>query len=63
MADITLTITQTADGTVSVNGPIQNRPLCYAMLELARDCIKDFNDRAAKSPIVPASVMPPLRLG
>lgn len=63
MPDVTLTITQTPDGMVSVNGPLSNRAMCYAMLELARDVIKDHGDKAAKSPIVPAHAMPNIRLG
>ena len=48
---------------VSVHGPIQDRMLCYSLLETARDIIKDFNPEAqptiiqAKA-VVPAGVLP-----
>lgn len=32
------------DGGVHVEGPINDKMLCYALLEHARDAIKDFND-------------------
>lgn len=34
-------------GAVSVTGPIQNKTLCYGMLEMAKDVIKDFSEKAA----------------
>lgn len=37
------------DGSVSVEGPITNRFLCYGLLESARDAIKDYKP----SPIIP----------
>jgi len=36
-------------GAVNVNGPITNRGMCYLMLEMARDAIKDY---------VPPNVLP-----
>lgn len=50
-----LVITLTPDGAVTVEGPIADKPLSYALLEMARDAIKDHHDRAAQSPIAPAS--------
>ena len=35
-----------ATGNVNVNGPINNKGICYLMLECARDAIKDCVDRA-----------------
>ena len=32
------------NGNVNVNGPIDNKGLCYLMLECARDAIKDHVD-------------------
>lgn len=43
---ITLTITMTPQGQVMVNGPIENKLLCYGLLECARDAIKDYADKA-----------------
>ena len=40
------------DGTVAVNGPLDNKMLCYGLLDCARDAIKDFNDNKNKSAIV-----------
>ena len=42
-------------GNVNVNGPINNKGLCYLMLECARDAIKDHVDSAQKQQLVPAS--------
>ena len=36
---VTLSITFNPDGTVSVTGPIQDKAICYSMLEMARDAI------------------------
>jgi hypothetical protein len=40
--EATLIITYQAGGPVQVTGPIENKVLCYGMLEAARDLIKDF---------------------
>lgn len=41
------------EGTgIHVDGPIKNKALCYMMLELARDEITRFADKAAASPII-----------
>lgn len=53
-----LVISGNPDGSVSVSGPIDDKATCYALLELARDAIKDHCDKIAKSPIVPAQTMP-----
>lgn len=56
MTTHTLTITyDQSNGAVSVNGPINNRGLCYLMLEMARDSIKDYaaaNQRQIQAPSV-----------
>ena len=36
-------------GDVNVNGPINNKGLCYLMLECARDAVKDHVDKQTKS--------------
>lgn len=35
---------------VTATGPIENKVLCYGMLESARDAIKDFTDKQAAGP-------------
>lgn len=40
-------------GGISVNGPIDNPLICYAMLELAKDAVRAHNQaKVAKSSIV-----------
>ena len=59
-ATATLTITMTTAGQVSVNGPIENRLLCYGLLEIARDTIVEFNKKSGAKILVPP---PSLRFG
>lgn len=42
-------------GAVQVQGPIENKMVAYAMLELARDAIAEKHAKAAKSGIVGVS--------
>lgn len=42
-----LKITLTPSGQVLVTGPIANKLLCYGMLGLARDVVRDFDPQAA----------------
>lgn len=35
-----LTITVTMEGQLNVNGPLQDKMLCYGLLELAKDAIR-----------------------
>ena len=39
--EVTMTITMRHSGEMAVSGPIQNKILCYGMLEIARQCIQD----------------------
>lgn len=41
---ITLVILLLPEGRVTVTGPINDRLLCYGMLEMAKEIIKDFKD-------------------
>jgi hypothetical protein len=41
-ARIELLIMLTEDGQVQVQGPVQQKLLCYGMLAMARDAIRDF---------------------
>jgi len=42
---VTLSITLNPDGMVSLKGPLSDRPLCYALLGMARDAIFEQNQR------------------
>jgi len=37
-----LTITLNADGSVSINGPIQDNIFCYGLLQAARKALDDY---------------------
>lgn len=62
-----LTITLYQGGSVNISGPIDNRLLCYGMLELGKELIVQRSYQAAaeeeKSDIVvaPAGSVPPFR--
>lgn len=51
-----LIIKLSADGQVTVSGPIHEKLLCYGLLEAAKDAIKEFG--AQSSSIVPATQLP-----
>ena len=40
-----------ATGNVNVNGPINNKGICYLMLECARDAIKDHVTEIQNQPV------------
>jgi hypothetical protein len=40
-----LVLTLMSDGSLTVEGPTQDKLACYAMLELGRDAIKDAHDQ------------------
>ncbi len=42
MSKLTLTIMMEEDGRIGVNGPIDNKILCYGMLELAKQAIQAY---------------------
>lgn len=46
---VTLIITLEPNGDVAVSGPTSNKMLCYSLLELGRDCIKDYHDERLKN--------------
>jgi hypothetical protein len=60
MQAITLTITRNPDGSIGVQGPLNDKVVCYGLLGAARDAIYDMHAAAAKSPIqtVPAGALP-----
>lgn len=57
-----LIIVMDEESNVQVEGPISNVPLCYAMLEMAKDAIRKHNE-GDRSLIQPASNLPPLPPG
>jgi hypothetical protein len=40
---VQLVITLSPDGNVNVQGPIENKLLCYGLLEAAKDAIRNFD--------------------
>lgn len=54
-----LVIRVMADGQVQVTGPLHDKGTCYALLELARDIVKDHVDKMTRSAIVPARAVDP----
>ena len=42
MMPIQLLITLTGDGQVQVAGPLEDRVLCYGLLEAARDAVREY---------------------
>jgi len=42
MGKLTLTVMLEEDGQIGVNGPIDNKILCYGMLELAKQAIQAY---------------------
>ena len=55
----------TTTGEISVNGPLDNRVLCYGILELAREAVHNRYQQQRKEQqgkiIVPDVGIPPLR--
>jgi len=46
-----ITITINERGNVSVNGPLDNKLLCYGLLEIARDAVKDYKPKVVEAPM------------
>ena len=56
-----LVIEFTASGQINVTGPIENKVLCYGMLEAAKDAIRahvDAQQRIVQPVIVPFPPLP-----
>lgn len=62
---ITMVTNEQGQSRISVNGPIGDKFLCYAMLEGARDAVKDFKPGEHPSLVVPRPGvrLPPLNGG
>jgi hypothetical protein len=54
-AQAELIIRLTTEGKVEVQGPIDNKLVCYGLLEAGRDAIKEYHDAKAKSAIIPVN--------
>lgn len=54
-AQAELIIRLTIEGKIEVSGPIENKLICYGLLEAGRDAIKEFHDAKARSPIIPVN--------
>lgn len=45
-------------GHVNVNGPLQNLPLMYGVLELAKDAVREYARKQAENLVQPATIIP-----
>lgn len=59
MPSLSITVTRSPDGTVSVAGPLHDLGICYMLLELGRDAVREHHDKASASPIIAATTLPP----
>lgn len=54
---IEITITMGDDGNVNVKGPLGDRRMMYALLEIAKDIVRDMANKS-QNLIQPANIMP-----
>jgi len=54
MPDVTLTITLSEAGQVSCTGPLENRLICYGLMELAKEVIREHSANMNRR-VIPAS--------
>lgn len=47
---VQLLITMTGERGVQVTGPIENKLLCYALLEMAKDAIREYRPSSIARP-------------
>lgn len=55
---LALVIRVEQNGQLNVSGPLHDKMTCYALLEGARDVIKDHTDKMQRSAIVPVKIDP-----
>lgn len=60
---IQLIITLNDDGQIGVNAPLQDKVLCYGLLEVARDAIQKYHEqqpqkRSSLVAVPPGTVVP-----
>lgn len=53
---IQLIITMLPGGQINLNGPLHDKILCYGLLQVARDIVRDFKPQQV---VVPTLVLPP----
>lgn len=53
-------VIRVTNGQVQVSGPIHDKMTCYALLECARDAIKEHVDKMTRSAIAPARSVDPM---
>lgn len=53
-------VIRVTNGQVQVSGPIHDKMTCYALLECARDAIKEHVDKMTRSAIVPVRQADPM---
>ena len=59
MGNVRLQITMKANGSVEVNGPIDNAMLCYGLLEVAKDIVRTrVQEKAERPTIIPVQILP-----
>jgi len=56
MAIATLTITMEETGGVHVSGPLDNKVLCYGLLEVAKDIVLDHEKKKEQRIVPPGPV-------
>jgi len=52
---LTFTIIVAPNGEINIHGPLHDKVLCYGLLEIARDLVKDFKPQQV---VVPKLVLP-----
>ena len=55
---VSITITMGEDGSLCVDGAIENKLLAYGLLECAKDAINEHANKA-KNLVQPVTLMPP----
>lgn len=53
-------VIKVVDGQVRVSGPVGEKLVCYALLECAKDAVRDYV-ASQKQVVVPATSMPAMR--
>lgn len=59
-AAVQLLLTLNRDGSLNVTGPIDDRVLCYGMLDYAKDVIREYQAQKARL-VLPATPPAPPR--
>lgn len=54
-----IVIEMTDDGQFNVHAPLQDKILCYGLLEAARDVIKDYEPPETRIAVPPAGLIVP----